>query len=59
MIKLTMEQELRLIELETKNLEFLYQAYPEGEARQHYIAVAHTQQRKMLDKFYKKWKIEL
>ncbi|KKN39552.1 hypothetical protein LCGC14_0742450 [marine sediment metagenome] len=67
--ELTMEEELRLIELETKNLEFLYKSYPiidhmrvpysiEHDARQHYISVAHTEQRRMLDEFYKKWGIK-
>lgn len=58
MARISMEQELRLIELETKNLEFSYWSQPKGEIRQHYIGVAHTEQRRILDEFYKKWGIK-
>lgn len=58
--ELTMEQHLRLMELESKNLEFLYKSYPDfsSSPRQHYIGVAHSEQRRMLDEFYKKWKVK-
>lgn len=57
MTKLTRNQELRLIELEVENLKMLYFSYPIGENRDHYITVAHSETRRMLDNFYKKWKV--
>lgn len=62
-----MEQELIVIMLESKNLEFLYLSYPDfagtpsyqpNNPREHYAGVAHSEQRRMLDAFYKKWKVE-
>lgn len=63
--ELTMEQELKLIELEMKNLEFLYKSYVDSgpnmhseDPRIHYTRIAHSETRRMLDNFYKKWKVE-
>ena len=53
-----MDQELQLIKLEVENLKLLYFSYPQGKTRDHYIAIAHTESRKMLDAFYKKWEID-
>ncbi len=58
MTELTMDQELQLIKLEIENLKFLYWSYSKGEARDHYIAVAHAESRRMLDEFYEKWKVK-
>lgn len=59
MTELTIDQELRLIELEVARLTFLFMSYPdyEGSNREHYVAVAHTETARMLEAFKKKWNI--